>query len=71
MSMSESLLLLWLFSCIFIVVSASLYKRVEQSKMTTEYKKLNLFTLIMINIPAFVFSFFMLIAMIMGLLFYV
>lgn len=71
MGISESLLLLWLFCCIFVVVSVALYQRIDQSKTLTEHKKLNMFTLIMINIPAFVFSFFMLIAMIIGILFYV
>lgn len=71
MGISESLLLLWLFCCVFLVVSVALYKRIDQSKTLTENKKLNMFTLIMINIPAFVFSFFMLIAMIIGVLFYV
>lgn len=71
MGISESLLLLWLFCCVFVVVSVALYKRIDQSKTLTENKKLNMFTLIMINIPAFVFSFFMLIAMIIGVLFYV
>lgn len=71
MGISESLFLLWLFCCVFIVVSVALYKRIDQSKTLKENKKLNMFTLIMINIPAFVFSFFMLIAMIIGVLFYV
>lgn len=71
MSMSESLFLLWLFCCVFVVVTVALYKRVDKGKNVTENKKLNMFTLIMINIPAFVFSFFMLIAMIIGVLFYV
>lgn len=71
MSISEALLLLWFFCCTFIVVAVALYQRIEKNKKTSEHKKLNLFTLIMINIPAFVFSFFMLIAMIMGLFFYV
>lgn len=71
MGISESLLLLWLFCCVFVVVSVALYKRIDQSKTLTEHKKLNIFTLIMINIPAFVFSFFMLVVMIIGILFYV
>ena len=71
MSMSESLFLLWLFCCVFVVVTVALYKRVDKGKNVTENKKLNIFTLIMINIPAFVFSFFMLIVMIVGILFYV
>ena len=71
MSMSESLLLLWLFCCVFVVVTVSLYKRMEQSKTLKEHKKLNVFILIMINVPAFVFGFFMFIAMIIGVLFYV
>lgn len=71
MNISEVLLLLWFFCCTFIVVTVALYQRIEKNKKTSERKKLNLFTLIMINIPAFVFSFFMLIAMIMGLFFYV
>ena len=71
MSMSESLFLLWLFCCVFVVVTVALYKRIDQSKTLTEHKKLNMFTLIMINIPAFVFGFFMFIAMIIGVLFYV
>ena len=71
MNISEVLLLLWFFCCTFIVVTVALYQRIEKNKKTSERKKLNLFTLIMINIPAFVFSFFMLIAMIIGVLFYV
>ena len=71
MSMSESLFLLWLFCCVFVVVTVSLYKRMEQSKTLKENKKLNMFILIMINVPAFVFGFFMFIAMIVGILFYV
>ena len=71
MSMSESLFLLWLFCCVFVVVSVALYKRIEQSKTLKENKKLNMFILIMINVPAFVFSFFMLVVMIVGILFYV
>lgn len=71
MGISESLLLLWLFCCVFVVVSVALYKRVDKGKNVTENRKLNIFTLIMINIPAFVFSFFMLIVMIIGILFYV
>ena len=71
MSMSESLFLLWLFCCVFIVVTVALYKRMEQSKTLKENKKLNMFILIMINVPAFVFGFFMFIAMIIGVLFYV
>ena len=71
MSMSESLFLLWLFCCVFVVVTVSLYKRMEQSKTLKENKKLNMFILIMINVPAFVFGFFMFIAMIVGVLFYV
>lgn len=71
MSISESLFLLWLFCCIFVVVTVALYKRVDEGKNVLENRKLNIFTLIMINIPAFVFSFFMLVAMIIGILFYV
>ena len=71
MSMSESLFLLWLFCCVFVVVTVSLYKRMEQSKTLKENKKLNMFILIMINVPAFVFGFFMLVVMIVGVLFYV
>ena len=71
MGISESLFLLWLFCCVFIVVSVALYKRMEQSKTLKENKKLNMFILIMVNIPAFVFGFFMFIAMIIGVLFYV
>ena len=71
MGISESLLLLWLFCCVFVVVSVALYKRIEQSKTLKEHKKLNVFILIMINVPAFVFSFFMLVVMIIGVLFYV
>lgn len=71
MGISESLLLLWLFCCVFVVVTVALYKRVDKGKNVPENKKLNIFTLIMINIPAFVFSFFMLVVMIIGILFYV
>ena len=71
MSMSESLFLLCLFCCVFVVVTVDLYKRVDKGKNVPENRKLNIFTLFMINIPAFVFSFFMLIAMIIGVLFYV
>ena len=71
MNISEALLLLWLFCCVFVVVTVSLYKRMEQSKTLKENKKLNMFILIMINVPAFVFGFFMFIAMIVGILFYV
>lgn len=71
MGISESLFLLWLFCCVFVVVSVALYKRIEQSKTLKENKKLNLFVLIMINVPAFVFGFFMLIAMLVGTIFYV
>ena len=70
MSMSESLFLLWLFCCTFVVVAVALYQRIEKNKKTSEHKKLNLFTLIMINIPAFVFSFFMFVMMLVGLIFY-
>ena len=71
MNISEALLLLWFFCCTFIVVAVALYQRIEKNKKTSEHKKLNLFTLIMINIPAFVFGFFMLVVMIVGVLFYV
>ena len=71
MSISESLLLLWLFCCVFVVVTVALYKRIEKGKNVPENRKLNIFTLIMINVPAFVFSFFMLVVMIIGVLFYV
>ena len=71
MSMSESLFLLWLFCCVFVVVTVALYKRIEKGKNVPENRKLNIFTLIMINVPAFVFSFFMLVVMIIGVLFYV
>ena len=71
MSMSEALLLLWFFCCTFVVVAVALYQRIEQSKTLKEHKKLNVFILIMINVPAFVFGFFMFIAMIIGVLFYV
>lgn len=71
MGISESLLLLWLFCCVFVVVSVALYKRIDQSKTLKENKKLNMFILIMINVPAFVFGFFMLVVMIVGILFYV
>ena len=70
MNISELLLLLWLFCCTFIVVAVALYQRIEKNKKTSEHKKLNLFTLIMINIPAFVFSFFMFVMMLVGLIFY-
>ena len=70
MNISELLLLLWLFCCTFIVVAVALYQRIEKNKKTSEHKKLNLFTLIMINIPAFVFSFFMFVMMLVGLVFY-
>ena len=71
MNISEALLLLWFFCCTFIVVAVALYQRIEKNKKTSEHKKLNLFTLIMINVPAFVFGFFMLVVMIVGVLFYV
>ena len=71
MGISESLLLLWLFCCVFVVVTVALYKRVDEGKNVPENRKLNIFTLIMINVPAFVFGFFMFIAMIIGVLFYV
>lgn len=71
MGISELLFLLWLFCCVFVVVSVALYKRMEQSKMLKDHKKLNMFILIMVNIPAFVFGFFMLVIMIVGVLFYV
>lgn len=70
MSMSESLFLLWLFCCVFVVVTVALYKRIEKGKTVPENRKLNIFTLIMINIPAFVFSFFMFVMMLVGLIFY-
>lgn len=70
MGISESLLLLWLFCCVFVVVTVALYKRIEKGKNVPENRKLNIFTLIMINIPAFVFSFFMLVMMLVGLIFY-
>ena len=70
MGISESLLLLWLFCCVFVVVSVALYKRVDEGKNVPENRKLNIFTLIMINIPAFVFSFFMFVMMLVGLIFY-
>ena len=70
MSMSESLFLLWLFCCVFVVVTVALYKRIEKGKNVPDHKKLNIFILIMINIPAFVFSFFMLVMMLVGLIFY-
>ena len=70
MNISEALLLLWLFCCTFIVVAVALYQRIEKNKKNSEHKKLNLFTLIMINIPAFVFSFFMFVMMLVGLIFY-
>ena len=69
MGISESLLLLWLFCCVFVVVTVSLYKRVDEGKNVPENRKLNIFTLIMINVPAFVFSFFMLVVMIIGVCF--
>ena len=71
MGISESLFLLWLFCCVFVVVSVALYERMEQSKILKNHKKLNMFILIMVNIPAFVFGFFMLVVMIIGVLFYV
>ena len=71
MSISEALLLLWFFCCTFVVVAVALYQRIEKNKKTSEHKKLNVFILIMINVPAFVFGFFMFIAMIIGVLFYV
>ena len=70
MGMSESLFLLWLFCCVFVVVTVALYKRIEKGKNVPENRKLNIFTLIMINVPAFVFSFFMLVMMLVGLIFY-
>ena len=71
MSISEALLLLWFFCCTFVVVAVALYQRIEKNKKTSEHKKLNMFILIMINVPAFVFGFFMLVVMIVGLFFYV
>ena len=70
MGISESLFLLWLFCCVFVVVTVALYKRIEKGKNVPENRKLNIFTLIMINVPAFVFSFFMLVMMLVGLIFY-
>lgn len=71
MSTPESISLLWLFLCVFIVSAHSLYYKIEQSRFCKERKKLSYFILIVINIPAFVFSFFMLIAMLVGTIFYV
>ena len=70
MGISESLFLLWLFCCVFVVVTVALYKRIEKGKTVPENRKLNIFTLIMINVPAFVFGFFMLVMMLVGLIFY-
>ena len=70
MGISESLFLLWLFCCVFVVVTVALFKRADEGKNVPENRKLNIFTLIMINIPAFVFSFFMLVMMLVGLIFY-
>ncbi|WWT40361.1 hypothetical protein [Staphylococcus phage PT1-4] len=70
LNITEALLLLWLFSCIFIVSAQSLYVKLEKNKVC-DRKKLNCFTLVVINIPSFVFSFFMLVAMLVGVLFYV
>lgn len=70
MSFSEGLLLLWLFLCVFIVNARALHCKIDGSKECKERKKLSYFILIAINIPAFVFSFFMFVMVLVGLIFY-
>lgn len=71
MGLSEGLVIVWLFCCVFIVCLGSLYRRMEEHRTCVKNKKLNFFTLLLIDIPAFVFSFFMIIIMVLGLIFYV